>query len=196
MLTVAVNATGLFELYNPTTNVWTQPGTISPGTIPNMPVNLADFGAGTGNSRELSPDRPSCDLTARSSGSRAGRWVRMPSTASRAQRREPGRTRRRWISRSSTPGRVIRGPGRPRRAVAERQRAGDGEPRATCSVDRRGRPRLPPTCGVFNSPGHFSGLDFATNTLAQVADVAQRGELHRLPWTLPGAADGRGADDA
>ena len=55
MLTVSVGASGLFELYNPTTNVWTQPGTASPGTIPNMPVNLADFGPGTGGSSELGP---------------------------------------------------------------------------------------------------------------------------------------------
>ena len=78
-----------------------QPGTISPGTIPNMPVNLADFGTGTGNSKELGPSvmRPDGTVVWFSGGALGQNAVYNFG----GLRREPGRTPPTWIFLSSTP---------------------------------------------------------------------------------------------
>ena len=165
MLTVAVNATGLFELYNPTTNVWTQPGTISPGTIPNMPVNLADFGAGTGNSRELGPSvmRPDGTVV----------WFSGGALGQNAVYSFAGAAAGTWANTANMDFPFFNA------MAGIKYAAGDGAASllpngnvitlanpvsATPCSGMPGVPPPPPMCGPFNSPGTVFEIAFADNT--------------------------------
>ena len=182
LLAVSVGAPGVFELYNPTANVWTQPGTISPGTTPNMPVNLADFGAGTGNSKELGPSvmRPDGTVV----------WFSGGALGQNAVYNFSGAAAGTWTNTANMDYPFFDP------VAGVKYAAGDGAASllpngnvltlanpvsSTACSGRPGVPPPPPLCGPFNTPGVVFEMAFADNTLT-VLDEQPTGAANNVGY--------------
>jgi len=157
LLTVDSRVASSFELYDPIANAW--------GNSGSTVVNLADIGTNT-NSAEVGPGtlRPDGTLIY-FSGNNLGQnalYNTVTNTWTHAAAMDfplvPGQTYHFSV------------PDGPSALLPNGNVLVMGSPATNLPCGPPGVPPPPPTCGVFNTPSHFWELDFATNTLVQVAD--------------------------